>query len=150
VLIVSPGEDDHASLREIFRHSNWKLYEALNRGEAVVLLHERRILVVICERNLPDGSWKTLLDEIEAMPARPRLIVSSRLADNQLWGEVFNLGGYDVLPTPFDAGEVFRVAFLAWHSSRNEVQRMAAAHKPAKSAGRADVPAASKAAGTAD
>ena len=150
VLLVSPDEDDHASLREILGRSNWKLYGAFNRGEAVSLLHEHRIPVIICERNLRDGNWKTLLDEVEALPGRPRLIVSSRLADNQVWGEVLNLGGYDVLPTPFDAREVFRVAFLAWHSSRNEVQRIAAAHEATGSAGCADVPAASKAAGTAD
>jgi len=150
VLIVNPYVDDHSSLRDIFRHSHWKVYQAFNCREALVLLHEYRIPVIICEQNLPDGNWKTLLQEVEAMPTRPRLIVSSRLATDQLWGEVLNHGGYDVLPTPFDTREVFRVSFLAWHSSRNEVQRIAAAHKPAQSAGRADVSAVSKAAGTAD
>jgi DNA-binding NtrC family response regulator len=148
VLIVSPCEDDHSSLRNIFRRSNWKLYEAFNCMEALGLLHEHQIPVIICERSLPDGGWKTLLDEVDALPTRPRLIVCSRLVDDQLWGEVLNLGGYDLLPTPFDAREVFRVAFLAWHSSRNEVERIAAAHEHAKSLRRAGT--ASRAAGTAD
>jgi DNA-binding NtrC family response regulator len=126
VLIVSPSEDDHSSLRNILRHSNWKLYEAFDCREALALLREHGIRVIICDQDAPDGGWGTLLAEVETLPARPRLIVCSRVADHQLWGEVLNLGGYDVLPVPFDAREVFRVSFLAWHSSRNEVQRIAA------------------------
>jgi hypothetical protein len=52
------------------------------------------------------------------MPQRPQIIVTSRLADHHLWADVLSLGGYDVLMTPFDAGEVSRVVFLAWFSSR--------------------------------
>jgi DNA-binding response OmpR family regulator len=74
--------------------------------------------VVVCERDLPDGSWKHLLDKVETLARPPRLIVASRLADERLWAEVLNLGGYDVLATPFDADEVYRVVSYAvdsWH-----------------------------------
>jgi DNA-binding response OmpR family regulator len=127
VMLASRCEDDHGSLREIFGHSNWKLYEAFNCIEALALLHQFHLPVVICNCGLPEGGWKTLLPAVEALPWRPRLIVCSRLADEQLWGEVLNLGGYDVLSTPFDADEVFRVSYLAWHSARHEARRMAAA-----------------------
>ena len=138
VLLASRCEDDHGSLREIFRHSNWKLYEASNCIEALALLYQFHIPVVICDCSLPEGGWRTLLPVVEAFPGRPRLIVFSRLADEQLWGEVLNLGGYDVLSTPFDAGEVFRVSYLAWHSARNEARRKSAASqtaRPARAAG---------------
>jgi DNA-binding response OmpR family regulator len=147
VLLVSPFEDDHNSLGDVFRRSNWMLYHAFTCGEALCLVREHSIPVIICERELPDGNWKTLLDEVAALPSRPRLIVCSRLADHQVWAEVLELGGYDVLLTPFDAREVFRVAFVAWHSSREEARRMAA-HKSANSAGRPG--AASQAAGMSD
>ena len=42
------------------------------------------------------------------------MIVTSRLADDRLWAEVLNLGGYDVLAKPFDASEVARVVGTAW------------------------------------
>jgi DNA-binding response OmpR family regulator len=74
--------------------------------------------VVICGCALPDGDWRGMLDEVAAMPKPPSLIVSSRLADERLWAEVLNLGGYDVLLTPFDENEVFWVAYFAWRSSR--------------------------------
>jgi hypothetical protein len=39
--------------------------------------------------------------------------VTFRTADERLWAEVLNLGGYGVLAQPFDANEVKRVAKLA-------------------------------------
>ena len=61
-----------------------------------------------------DGSWEDLLSETARLPAPPNLIVFSRLADESLWGEVLNMGGFDVLITPFEPEEVLRVTFAAW------------------------------------
>jgi hypothetical protein len=37
---------------------------------------------------------------------RPRLIVFSRNADDRLWAEVLNLGGFVLLATPFREEEL--------------------------------------------
>lgn len=116
VLIVSPFEDDRTALRGIFHRSDWELHEAKNISEAMRLLVREAIPVVICERDLPVGDWKALLDALQLLPYPPLLIVSSRLADSRLWAEVLNLGGYDVQPIPFDAAAIIRTAQLA-HSS---------------------------------
>ena len=71
--------------------------------------------VVICERSLPDGEWKDLLGKT------PRLIVTSHAADEALWAEVLNLGGYDVLAQPFDEQEVRRVLTMAGGSPKTSV-----------------------------
>ncbi len=76
--------------------------------------------VIICERDLPDGSWKHLFEETQALPLPPKFIVSSRLADEYLWVEVLNLGGHNVLSTPFDAREVAYVVRYAAESWRRE------------------------------
>ncbi len=68
---------------------------------------------MVCERDLPDGNWRDVLDAASARPDPPPLIVTSRLADDHLWAEVLNLGGYDVLAQPFDHDEVRRVGALA-------------------------------------
>jgi DNA-binding NtrC family response regulator len=44
------------------------------------------------------------------------LIVTDRLADERLWAEVLNLGGYDLLLKPFDPEELLRVVSSAWAS----------------------------------
>ena len=76
--------------------------------EAVKLLEVERAPVVIVERDLPDGNWKTLHHRLMQMPFPPKLIVICRLADERLWAEVPNLGGFDVLAQPFYAREVLR------------------------------------------
>src|SRR5207302_6807110 len=49
VLAVSPFEEDHARLREIFRHSRWKLYSALTWREALQVEELVDVSLVICE-----------------------------------------------------------------------------------------------------
>jgi len=119
VLSVSPDEQDHAQLQSIFEHSKWQLHKAGNLMRALELLNKREIPVVLCESNLQPGSWKDLLDHAQAMPNPPTVIVASRLADNYLWSEVLNLGGYDVLAKPFQKEEVVRSLSLAWLHWKN-------------------------------
>lgn len=54
-----------------------------------------------------------ILRHAQAQSQPPKLIVASRLADERLWAEVLNLGGYDLLVKPFVADEVQRVVSLA-------------------------------------
>jgi DNA-binding response OmpR family regulator len=64
---------------------------------------------VICDRDLPDGDWRQLWDILAREPKPPMFIVTSRLADDALWAEVLNVGGYDLLLKPFRAEEVIRM-----------------------------------------
>jgi DNA-binding response OmpR family regulator len=123
VLAISPIGEDHLFLANIFSHSNWQLRIAGSWREALALLGRQRIPILICERELPDATWKEVLAQLTPMADRPLLIVSSRLADESFWAEVLNLGAYDVLMKPFDATEVFRVVSLAWLSWKNERER---------------------------
>jgi DNA-binding response OmpR family regulator len=123
VLAISPVADDHTFLRNIFSHSNWQLDNARTWQEALVRLGRHRTPVVICETELPDASWQDVLSGLSQMTEPPVLVVSSRLADERLWAEVLNLGGYDVLTKPFDSTEVFRVISLAWLNWKSKLER---------------------------
>ncbi len=130
-LVVSPLEADFVSLCNILARSNWILNRVTTCREALTLLQRRGISVVLCERDLPDGTWKTLLEATAELPNPPRLIVASGSADDRLWMEVLRAGGYDLLPVPFEASEVFRVVSLAaqsWH------RRLQPAYSPPKAA----------------
>jgi DNA-binding response OmpR family regulator len=96
--------------------------------------------VVISEGRLSDGHcWKDLLLKLQKMEDPPPLIVADRLADERLWAEVLNLGGYDLLVIPFDAKEVLHVVNTACRRCENE-QSIAARGKPATSAQRGSIP----------
>ena len=70
--------------------------------------------LVITESRFTDGHcWRDVLLETQGLVPSPQLIVTERSADGALWAEVLNLGGYDLLSTPFDAEEVLRVVAMA-------------------------------------
>jgi DNA-binding response OmpR family regulator len=113
-LVVSPRSEDRLRLREIFGRRAWKLYEAATRRQGLALLSRCTIPIVVCERSLPDGSWKDVLSWGTSLASPPRLIVTSGLADDSFWAEVLNLGAYDVLLKPLDELEVSQVLGMAW------------------------------------
>ena len=91
--------------------------------QALAHLADSRISVVICETPLPDGSWKDLLACMARAKASSVLVVTSKLADESLWAEVLNLGGYDVLAQPFDREEVTRVVKSAVRVGSDQSRR---------------------------
>ncbi|MGC8791861.1 MAG: response regulator [Bryobacteraceae bacterium] len=123
ILVVSPAPEDHALLAPLLDRCGRKMYTARSYREAVAVLCRDRFSVVLCERDLPDGKWKDLLSQIAPLADPPCLIVISHAADEYLWAEVLNLGGYDVLAKPFDPQEVLRVVTLACDHWRRECQR---------------------------
>jgi DNA-binding response OmpR family regulator len=114
VLLISPFADDHQHLHDILKHSNWHQHGARTQQEAFKFLGENVAPVVICESELPDGGWQDVLRRLGRMQCPPCLVVTSRMADDRLWSEVLNLGGYNVLAKPLDMKEVFHVAGTAW------------------------------------
>ena len=123
ILAVSPSEEDHLLLAHVFSHSNWRFDRARTCAEALEALQRSGAAVVICAAELPDGNWKDLLARLAGPPVPPHLIVVSRLADDSLWAEVLDRGGYDVLSVPFEPPEVIRVVSLAWRQWQHESGR---------------------------
>lgn len=117
-LVVSPNEEDHWSLIHILRRDGWAVDTARTCAEGLRSLAIEPASVVIVERYLPDGNWKTLRNQLMRREFPPKLIVTSRIADERLWAEVLNLGGFDVLAQPFCATETLRCVSSAcrhWH-----------------------------------
>jgi DNA-binding NtrC family response regulator len=111
--IVGPVEDD-CSREPVFEQFPWPAHRMLNVREAALHLPRCHACVVVCERDLADGDWKDVLEVTASLPNPPPLIVTSRLADEHLWAEVLNLGGFDVLAKPLNQPEVRRVLNFAW------------------------------------
>jgi len=107
LLAISPNQDDRRSLESILER-NWTVHGAQSLREAITLLNEHPNLI-LCEKDLPDGTWKDVYRQARDMDNPPPLVVVSRHADERLWAEVLNVGGYDVLLKPFEESEVCRV-----------------------------------------
>ena len=118
LLAVSPERGDCQSLERILDISRWSIQGASSYREATRLIWENPSLI-LCERDLPDGGWKDVFREAGVLRNPPPVVVVSRQADERLWAEVLNLGGYDLLLKPFDNCEVRRVMNMAYrHRTR--------------------------------
>lgn len=124
VLTLTASDEDHLSLTGILHRSNWKIHHARNCGQALEVLRSQRIPVIVSDCKLPDGCWKDILFRCGTSGDAPLLIVASPYADEYLWAEVLNLGGYDVLAKPFEPDEVIRIVSLAWLHWKNKVRSL--------------------------
>ena len=121
IAVINPPDEHLVSLLRILRGYGYKADWMTDCKYAVTSLAGAAIPVVICERDLPDGNWRDVMTQTDLMPQRPLLIVTSMFADERLWVEVLNLGGYDVLQKPFDEKEVVGMvgqAFRCWLRTR--------------------------------
>jgi DNA-binding response OmpR family regulator len=122
VLVVSPFGEDVVQLRRMLDQSIWSLRSSGTCQEALALLRENSVAVVICECDLPDGSWRSVMSTLSLAQHPSHLIVTSRLADEGLWAEVLNLGGFNVISKPFYEKEVTWVMESAWRQHRPRPQ----------------------------
>lgn len=70
-------------------------------------------MAVVCDRDLPDGSWRELASALHAIPDPPLLFVACR-DPRGLWFEVVRSGGFDVVLKPFERGEITWALTTAW------------------------------------
>src|SRR5947208_9121743 len=120
ILSVTPYEEDQFWLQNIISHSRWRLYRADCLKSALTVLHEHEVGVVLSEKDLPPYSWTDILYIINHVQGAPAFILTSRLADEQLWMEALNRGADDVLAKPFNRDEVLRSVSLAWLNWRHK------------------------------
>ena len=116
-VVVTSLKEDHAFFERLFLTRSWRFDYVSTVRDGIRYLRRHSPGLLICDERLEDGDWKAILDAVMKVACPPRMIVTSRLADERLWAEVLNLGGYDLLAKPFDASEVVRVVGTAWQGS---------------------------------
>jgi DNA-binding NtrC family response regulator len=124
LLSVSTDVEDHAVLQRMLSGQGLSVSTAASCREALDYLRRDQACVIFCDSSMRDGSWKDLLNDISTAAEAPPLVVTSRLADDYLWSEVLNLGGWDVLAKPFRQQEVLYVLDSAWTHKANPVNRI--------------------------
>ncbi len=127
VLVITSDNAAYRRLESIFGHSKWHLHRVRQASEAPFFLEDHPAPIVITE----DCAWREALARLSHFgdPA-PRVIVASRLADDPLWQEVLEQGGYNVIRTPFDPSEVYWVVSNAWRDWKAASDRNAHAPYP--------------------
>jgi DNA-binding response OmpR family regulator len=112
-LLLGEYVGDRATVRDVFRRLGWRLFEIRDERRALASLKRNPVQVVVAENQPSGAGWLRLLENLRNLPAPPQLVVTSRTADDFLWAEVLNRGGFDVLPQPLERDEVERVVAAA-------------------------------------
>jgi DNA-binding response OmpR family regulator len=76
LVLVSPFEEDHFSLARFLISTGFRVHRVRTRQEALAVLRNNRVAVVISERDLPEGDWKDVLRELTPLVDAPFLIVT--------------------------------------------------------------------------
>ncbi len=105
IAFVSNSESDCRTLREVAGSMFQSVVTCADVQQARRALRLHAPQIVVCDVG-ENGNWQELLEEAQA--AQSLMLVVSRHADERLWAEVLNLGGFDVLALPFDREELRR------------------------------------------
>jgi DNA-binding NtrC family response regulator len=119
LLAVGFKDEESRILKQAANRVGCTMIVANTIRDAIQSLGSHAVPVIVCQQDLPDGNWQDLLDLSAAWKPPAKVIVVSRLADNRLWAEVLNLGGYDVLAAPLNEGEVLHVLGSSWRGSQS-------------------------------
>lgn len=72
--------------------------------------------LVFVDEELPDGSWRDLLQFLLNSPRSAEMVVCSRCGDERLWAEVIQCGVFDLIPEPYEKQEILRIVRSALDS----------------------------------
>jgi len=109
ILLVSPPQH-RAGLLSSLEGKDFQIHLASNFREAMQRLGgEHSYDVLVADAELPDGSWRDLLQFLQDARLACEMVVCSRCGDERLWAEVLECGAYDLLVEPYDPQEVRRI-----------------------------------------
>lgn len=110
-------EQDEQDLERIVGPCKWNLIWTRTCAGAVEAVERHEAPIIISGRIFPDGEWRDIWNRLRTRGTPPMFILATQLADDALWAEMLNLGGYNLLVKPFHPEEVIRTvhgALMEW------------------------------------
>jgi DNA-binding response OmpR family regulator len=132
VLAATPNDRHFRALESAVFGTGWSLFRSRNIVEGLSAVINHQIEVIFTDCDLPDGTWMNMIESLRACRNAPRVIVFSSRADDRLWMDVLERGGYDLVAIPFDRAEVVRTGYRAWLSWQKKVQGLRSVWFPAE------------------
>ena|SRR5579884_2215207 len=116
VVYVGPA----SPLQQIAEQAGWRLEVCRTWKGALDAAERLGATVVIYDRDANPDGWQKALRRTLHLSARPSFLLVSRFADERMWAELLDNGGYDLLTAPLEAHEVVRTVDAAHgHRSRS-------------------------------
>ena len=130
MLVMS--KERRSSLLEALESCGIDVLPVCDCNEARRMLEPRPLvqMVVVTDAVLHDGDWRRVLAMVAQGRRKIEVVVCSRLGDHNLWLDVLEQGGYDVLVEPYRHEEVRRILEVAASRSYMRSPAQAISHKP--------------------
>lgn len=105
VLVVTSKEEDSRKVDALLGNGKFRMMHAHSPEEASRLMRTGQVAVVISKAVIDhDSSWRDILAKCRLHRHPPKLIVVTPMADEKLWLDVLEMGGFDL----FDDGHLDR------------------------------------------
>jgi DNA-binding NtrC family response regulator len=114
VIGLAFTDEDRRLLAGVCSRRQWNVLFADTCDQARAALDQLKAVVILCDRDLPGGEWREVVQVLASFPHRACVILTSRVVDDYLRNEVAQRGGYDVLLKPLREEDVVRAVRLAW------------------------------------
>src|SRR5690349_7309527 len=112
MLVMAP--ERRLRLLDALESYDIEVLAVCNCNEAHRMLQTHPLVqVVVTDTTLPDGDWRQVLAIVEQGRRKIEVVVCSRLGDPELWLDVLEQGGYDVLVQPYQREEIQRIVEAA-------------------------------------
>jgi DNA-binding NtrC family response regulator len=130
LLAVIPEDMQFEFLRSTVEDVGWEIFRANSITDGLSTLVNHKINTIVTGCDLEDGSWLEMINALQPCRNAPRVLVASSHADNRLWLDVLEHGGYDLLAVPFDRNEIVRLASSAYLSWEKNIRGLSSAYFP--------------------
>lgn len=106
ILVVTPSPKDYSLIVESLAPDGVEVRSANCLLEAVLhLVSGPAPSVVVYDTDTPE-EWRAALKNFRRIRHESRVVLVSRLADDQMWMDVLDYGGHDLLMKPFQPMEI--------------------------------------------
>jgi DNA-binding NtrC family response regulator len=105
-LLVSPDMEVRRSLLRTLEALSANVIVCSTRAQAEEVLSSQTVEIVFCDELLPDGSYCDLIHSFDSDHGIPRVVVTTRTGEWELYFEATTKGAFDVIRSPWYATDV--------------------------------------------
>lgn len=114
VLTVTADVAFYAAVLGTGTDSRWRIDWVRSLRRAIETCRGKVIPVVIYDTKLPYVDWRRALDCFAAVPHPPKVVLAAPSVDEDLWRDVLDRRGYDVMERSASSAGIRRILRFAW------------------------------------
>jgi len=118
LLIVTSRTEDVEELRSLLRETPWELVDASRMEDPAVALKGAPVPILLFDRDTAGASWQVAMKRLIKSRRGVCVVLLSSVADQYLWDEVVQHGGFDLLTRPFRKEQVLSALMFAYAHCR--------------------------------